>query len=74
MDMLSFGLLECYESCPGEAAWMYRAVEQVYRPFIPCLSAEEADRLYLRYKALRKRDPGLSVQTEILKALKKQRT
>ena len=69
--LLRYVLVDCHADVPQETDWMFLAAEKLFLPFVECLSAGEAAALYPDYKTLRRRQPGLDAQKQILKALKK---
>ena len=69
-ELLRYVLLECYEDISQETEWMYLVAEKFFMPLLSLLTPEEAQALYLPYKALRKKQPGLEIQKNIRKTLK----
>ena len=70
--LLRYVLIDCHADIPQETEWMFLAAEKLFMPFVECLSAADAAALYPDYKMLRRREPGLDAQKQILKMLKKQ--
>ena len=68
--LLRFALLDCHRGVRQEADWMFLAAEQLYLPFLPLLTKEQAAVLLPEYQALRKRNTGFEFQKKILKTLK----
>ena len=69
--LMRYVLIDCHAEVPQETDWMFLAAEKLFLPFVERLTPDDAAVLYPDYKALRRRQPGLDAQKQILKALKK---
>lgn len=70
MELLHYVLLDCYKDIAQETEWMYLVAEKFFMPLLALLTQEEAAELYVPYKSLRKKQPGLEFQKNIRKMLK----
>jgi len=69
--LLRYVLIDCHDVDTQETDWMYLAAEKCFAEFLPLLSPEAAAALYGDYRFLRRHTPGLQIQKNILKELKK---
>ena len=70
-ELLRFVLLDCHRDKVAETEWMFLAAEKVFLPMISLLTREEAAALLRPYAELRRKQPGLSVQREVRRELKR---
>lgn len=70
-ELLQFVLIDCHDGVDQDTDWMFLAAEKVFIPLLELLTQEEAAALYPPYKQLRRKQPGLEIQKNIRKSLKK---
>ena len=69
--LLRYVLVDCHSDTPQETDWMFLAAEKMFMPLLELLTREEAAALYPVYRRLRKKQPGLEIQKNIQKYLKR---